>query len=181
MLEVENLSYHRNGCHVLSDINFKVESGTCLFLRGQNGSGKSTLLKILAGLLPVQQGTLVIDGTQTANNHDFIAANIEYVGHLNALKKQMTLWDNLQFWIDLSGLGALETLEPKFNDTMGISTFKSQLTHVCSEGQTRRLALSRLSISKKKYGYQMNLLRLWIKGPLKALFDSSTDIALRGG
>ena len=149
MLEVENLSYQRNGRDVFSDINFKVEPGTCLLLKGPNGSGKSTLLRVLAGLLPVQQGTLVINQNKTKDNYDFIASNIEFVGHLSAVKKQMTLWDNLQFWADVSGIGPLDTTKPKFNDPLHISSFKNQLTDLCSEGQVRRLALSRLSISKK--------------------------------
>ena len=149
MLEVENLSYQRNGRNVFSDINFKIESGTCLILEGPNGSGKSTLLRVLAGLLPVQQGTLVINQSKITNNYDFIAAEIEFVGHLSAVKKQMTLWDNLQFWTDIAGIGPIETLEPKFNDPLNIFSFKNQLTNLSSEGQIRRLALSRLSLSKK--------------------------------
>ena len=149
MLEVENLSYHRNGRPVFSDINFKVEPGNCLLLKGPNGSGKSTLLRVLAGLLPVQQGKLVINQNRTNDHYDFIAANIEFVGHLSAVKKQMTLWDNLQFWTDISGIGPLDRLEPKFNDPLSIDSFKNQLTFLCSEGQIRRLALSRLAISKK--------------------------------
>ena len=149
MLEVENLSYHRNGSHVFSDINFKVGPGTCLLLEGPNGSGKSTLLRVLAGLLPVQQGTLIINQNKITDNYDFLAANIEFVGHLSAVKKQMTLWDNLKFWTIVSGIGALDQLEPKFNDPLSIHSFKDQLTHLCSEGQIRRLALSKLPISKK--------------------------------
>ena len=150
MLEAENLSYQRNGRHIFSGINFKIEPGSCLHVQGPNGSGKSTLLRVLAGLLPVQTGTLVINGNQAARNFDFIAEHVEYVGHLNALKKQMTLWDNLQFWADVSGIGILDKLKPEFRDPMKVSSFKNQVTQLCSEGQIRRLALSRLSITKKK-------------------------------
>ena len=149
MLEAENLSYHRNGRHIFSGINFKIEPGTCLLVEGPNGSGKSTLLRVLAGLLPVQTGTLVINGNQAAHNFDFIVENIEYVGHLNAVKKQMSLWDNLQFWADVSGIGSLDKLKPDFKDPMKVFSFKNQVTQLCSEGQIRRLALSRLSITKK--------------------------------
>ena len=149
MLEAENLSYHRNGRHIFSGINFKIEPGTCLLVEGPNGSGKSTLLRVLAGLLPVQTGTLVINGNQAAHNFDFIVENIEYVGHLNAVKKQMSLWDNLQFWADVSGIGSLDKLKSGFKDPMKVFSFTNQVTQLCSEGQIRRLALSRLSITNK--------------------------------
>ena len=150
MLKIENLSYHRNGRHIFSDINFKVESGTYLVVEGPNGSGKSTLLRILAGLLPIQEGALKIYGNEITNNYDFLAQNVEYVGHLNAVKKQMSLWDNLQFWNDVSGFEVLNNLKLKINDPMKISSFKDQFAYLCSAGQIRRVALSRLATSKKK-------------------------------
>ena len=165
MLEIENLSYQRDGRNLFSDINFKVEPGTCLLLKGPNGSGKSTLLRIMAGLISLQQGKLVINQNRTTDNYDFIAKNIEFVGHLSAVKKQMTLWDNLQFWADVSEIGPLETLEPKFNDPLSISSFKNQLTFLCSEGQIRRLALSRLAISKKN---------IWLLDEPTTSLDQST-------
>ncbi len=40
-------------------LSFQVARGECLVLVGRNGSGKSTLLKMLAGLVPPTEGTLV--------------------------------------------------------------------------------------------------------------------------
>ena len=40
-------------------LTFRVAPGECLVLLGRNGSGKSTLLKLLAGLAPVSEGSVV--------------------------------------------------------------------------------------------------------------------------
>lgn len=64
---------------VLDDISFKVEHGSVLVVLGPSGSGKSTLLRTIAGLEPIQGGTIsindqVIDagkpGTERAGRSD---------------------------------------------------------------------------------------------------------------
>lgn len=47
---------------VLEDVSFSVEAGECFGVVGHNGSGKSTLLQLLAGIYPVDRGTIDIRG-----------------------------------------------------------------------------------------------------------------------
>ena len=46
----------------LHNITFNIESGDLLGIIGSNGSGKSTILKILAGIMPPTEGTVVVNG-----------------------------------------------------------------------------------------------------------------------
>ena len=150
MLKVEFLSYHRDGLQIFSGMSFNVAAGTCMFVTGQNGSGKTTLLRLLAGFLPVQQGKITINGTEISKNHDFIAQNIDYLGHRNATKNQLTVWENLTFWNSICEPLDRIDLEKNFNDTMLISSIKNQPISICSSGQKRRVALTRLHMSNKK-------------------------------
>jgi len=43
---------------LFQNLSFKLEKGKCLAIIGKNGKGKSTLLNVLAGELPLQQGSL---------------------------------------------------------------------------------------------------------------------------
>lgn len=51
---------------VLDDISFTVKEGEVVGITGPNGSGKTTLLKILAGIIPFDNGTVNIKGKITA-------------------------------------------------------------------------------------------------------------------
>jgi ABC-type polysaccharide/polyol phosphate transport system ATPase subunit len=46
----------------LEDINLEVRPGEAVGLIGQNGSGKSTLLKVIAGIIPPDEGTVEVGG-----------------------------------------------------------------------------------------------------------------------
>jgi ABC-type multidrug transport system ATPase subunit len=63
MLEVriQNAGF-KEGETVLSDVNFSVKSGEVLAIVGESGIGKSTLLKTIAGLIPVFDGEILLDG-----------------------------------------------------------------------------------------------------------------------
>jgi zinc transport system ATP-binding protein len=62
-IEVKNLSFSYNSEVVLNNISFAVTKGDYLGIIGPNGGGKTTLVKILLGLLPFKEGSVVVNGT----------------------------------------------------------------------------------------------------------------------
>ena len=61
-LRVRDLTVSYNRVPALHHIAFDVSCGQCVALLGPNGAGKSTLLKALAGLLPIETGTIDFHG-----------------------------------------------------------------------------------------------------------------------
>ena len=61
-LRVRDLTVSYNRIPALHHIAFDVPCGQCVALLGPNGAGKSTLLKALAGLLPIETGTIAFHG-----------------------------------------------------------------------------------------------------------------------
>lgn len=64
MLTVEGLTKKFGTRRVLDDVSFAVESGEVLGLIGPNGAGKTTVLECLAGLLPVDSGSVKYKGNE---------------------------------------------------------------------------------------------------------------------
>ncbi|CAM3948982.1 ABC transporter ATP-binding protein [Alkalicoccus chagannorensis] len=64
VLELQAVSAFRSDTPILSDINLRIQAGTCTALTGQNGAGKSTLLQVISALLPKAAGRVMFLGQE---------------------------------------------------------------------------------------------------------------------
>lgn len=81
MLELEHVSKTFNAGTInekpaLVDISLKVEEGDFITVIGGNGAGKSTMLNAIAGVWPVDEGTIRIDGKDVTGLPDFRRASL---------------------------------------------------------------------------------------------------------
>lgn len=137
------LAARRGGRSVFENLSFSVAAGQLLAITGPNGAGKSTLLRLIAGLVRPAAGTIVLDPPA----RDGMAAEIHYLGHLDALKPNLGLAENLGFWRRLwrgSGVTIGEAL-----DRVGLGALAELPAGVLSAGQRRRAAIARLLLDRR--------------------------------
>lgn len=73
-IEIKNLSHtyneddHRE--ETIHDLSLSIERGEFVALLGHNGSGKSTLAKLITGILDIQSGQIIADGTDVSKISD---------------------------------------------------------------------------------------------------------------
>jgi heme exporter protein A len=144
-LIAENLGGERGGDTVFSDIGFALEEGQALVVTGPNGSGKSTLLRVIAGLLPVAEGSVKIEGGGEA--FPSVASACHYLGHQNAMKPALSVEENLRFWRDFNGDGQLGVEEGL--ETVGLGGIGHLPFGYLSTGQRRRAAIAKLLVSHR--------------------------------
>jgi heme exporter protein A len=161
-LSVSDLSCSRGGRPVLRGIGFALEDGETLLLRGPNGAGKSTLLRALAGLLPAS-GRIELDGS---HDPDARAERLAFAGHLDAVKGQLTVAENLAFWAALAGGSAAAALA-----AFDLAPLADRPAHLCSAGQRRRLGLARLLLAPR---------RLWLLDEPTVALDAAAEARLLG-
>ncbi len=163
-LNVTNLFCRRSDRLILSDLTFSVEPGRALLVQGPNGVGKSTLLRVLAGLTQPENGTVALGATSLTNPDDW-PAQIAYLGHLDAVKPQLTFAQNLRFWADLYGQGDLT----KALAALNLTHLADQPAQIASAGQKKRLALARLLLANR---------RLWLLDEPLASLDKDSQVTL---
>ncbi|MXU65553.1 heme ABC exporter ATP-binding protein CcmA [Oceanomicrobium pacificus] len=149
-LLVSDLGCLRGGRMIFSGLSFEVAAGELTVLRGPNGAGKSTCLRMLAGLIPVTDGTVTLNGASLGADHDAVQEQTSYAGHLDAIKPQMSVAENLRFWarIDADGPQADARLADAL-DLWHLAPLADRPAFACSAGQKRRLGLARLSLSDR--------------------------------
>lgn len=86
---------------VLNGVNLKVEKGSTHVVLGGSGSGKSVLLKCLLGLLPMDDGRIMVDGEDITllKPADQMALMRKFgmLFQAGALFDSMTVWENVAF------------------------------------------------------------------------------------
>ncbi len=55
---------------IFENFNLSIEKGSFVAVLGHNGSGKSTIAKLANGIIVPQNGRVVVDGMETANDDD---------------------------------------------------------------------------------------------------------------
>ena len=75
IVEIKHLSFSYNRQKILEDINLTIEERDFFAVIGPNGGGKSTLLKLILGLIPAQEGSILTFGEPPTKN----LAKIGYV------------------------------------------------------------------------------------------------------
>ncbi|TPE53844.1 heme ABC exporter ATP-binding protein CcmA [Amaricoccus solimangrovi] len=143
---VTDLSCARSGRAVLRGVGFAIPEGRARLLRGPNGAGKTTLLRVLAGLLAPSAGEAELDGARLAAEPERYGENLAYCGHLDSLKPQLTVGENLRFWAALFGGGPLGPAVAAFD----LEPLLDRPVHACSAGQKRRAGLARLLLAPRR-------------------------------
>jgi len=130
-----------------------LEAGRWLYVAGANGVGKTSLLRMICGLAPIESGDICWNGTSIHAQRDSYRRDLCYLGHLNALQESMTVRENIAFSAALGGFAPGMARTQDVLARFGLKGRGEQLVRHLSQGQKRRVALSRLALSPA---------RLWV-------------------
>ncbi len=97
LLEVRGISRAFGSTRALQDVHVAVRAGSVHALVGENGAGKSTLGKIIAGVLPPDQGELLLRGVPVSfrSPRQALEHGIAYVAQELALVPRLTVAQNV--------------------------------------------------------------------------------------
>ena len=145
LLEVKNLSCIRDDRVLFEGLSFSLKNSQVLLLEGKNGSGKTSLLRIICGFREQDAGE--IHWCDSAVKDSEYYAEMAYVGHLDGIKKELTVIENLKMSLALSQAARYSIVQALAK--VNLAGYDHALVQSLSAGQKRRLSLARLLITKK--------------------------------
>lgn len=143
ILEARNLCCVRDDRVLFESLDFTLETGQILLLEGENGAGKTSLLRILCGFREPDTGNIFWQGEEIDRTR--YHTDMAYVGHMDGIKKELTVSENLKLSLSLGQPGKL-TIAQALNKVK-LNGYDDTLVQALSAGQKRRLSLARLLIT----------------------------------
>jgi heme exporter protein A len=133
---------------LFAQVGFRLGKGELLYLRGANGAGKTSLLRMLCGLSAPEAGQILWDGAPIKSLGDSFRQDLFYLGHANALQEALTVNENLMFFSALGGAAVSAQDILNALASLGLRGSGNRLVRHLSQGQKRRVALSRLMLNR---------------------------------
>ncbi|ELY6244108.1 taurine ABC transporter ATP-binding subunit [Cronobacter universalis] len=183
MLQVSHLHASFDGKPALADISLTLNDGELLVVLGPSGCGKTTLLNLIAGFLPVETGSITLDGRAVTGP----GADRGVVFQHEGLLPWRSVLDNVAFGLQLQGVGreARRALARQMLAKVGLEGAENRFIWQLSGGQRQRVGIARalaadpqLLLLDEPFGaldaftreqMQTLLLRLWATSGKKVL------------
>ena len=143
------------------DLDLSIDAGKTVALLGPNGAGKSTTVEVLAGLLPIDRGSVTIGQTvvDDPNSRVFVPPESRRVGVVfqdYLLFEHLSVLDNVAFGLTNGptisskqrrfGLGnrrAARTAAAGWLERLGLTELGTRRPSTLSGGQAQRVAVAR--------------------------------------
>jgi len=144
MIHLTNLSKQYGRTRAVDDINLKISKGEIFGFIGPNGAGKTTTIKMMGGILAPSDGSVIIDGTNMAEEPEKAKLKIGLIPDRPFLYDKLTGMEFLKFISDIYGVNASDFKE-KADALLAMFSLKDrgdELIESYSHGMKQRLIMA---------------------------------------
>ncbi len=141
---VEHVSMHFGEIGAVRDISLTVAPGQIFGIVGSDGAGKSTLLRMIATMIKPAAGRIAVDGRDVVTEKRRVKDLIGYMPQRFGLYPDLTVDENLQFFMDIFGLPGEERKRrrEKYLGFSNLLPFADRPAGALSGGMKQKLGLA---------------------------------------
>jgi NitT/TauT family transport system ATP-binding protein len=142
-IALEQVGFGLGGVAIYDALSFDVKPAEFVCLLGPSGCGKSTALRLIGDLLPVQEGTILVEGRRPAEAWERLA----YVFQSPRLLPWKDALDNAAFGLEMRApampAGERRGRAARQLERMGIGRDAHKMPSMLSGGERQRVAIAR--------------------------------------
>jgi lipopolysaccharide export system ATP-binding protein len=140
---------------VVSDVSLTVESGEVVGLLGPNGAGKTTCFYMILGLVPIDQGSVRLDGQDVTHLPIYRRSRLglSYLPQEASIFRRLNVAQNIQAVLELQGVEA-EEMEARLEnllDDLHIGHLRASPAVSLSGGERRRVEIARALATNPRF------------------------------
>ncbi len=149
IITAKNISKSYGSQAAVKDLSLEIQRGEFFGFLGPNGAGKTTTIRMLTGILPPDQGEIIIQGKNHTQRKD-IAKMIGVIPESRGFYHWMTGEEYLHFFAQLYGIIKPERTISQLLKQVGLLERKRAKIATYSRGMKQRLGLARALINGPK-------------------------------
>ncbi|HUN90620.1 MAG TPA: LPS export ABC transporter ATP-binding protein [Burkholderiaceae bacterium] len=160
-LKVDNLAKRFGSRLVVRDVSLSVDAGEVVGLLGPNGAGKTTCFYMVVGLVPMDGGTITLDGRSIAHLpiHRRARLGLSYLPQEASVFRRLTVEENIRAVLelqldehgrDLSPAAIDQRLDELLRE-LQIEHLRTNPAQSLSGGERRRVEIARALASRPRF------------------------------
>lgn len=150
-IQIQGLHKSYAGVPVLKGVHFEVKPGEIFVLMGPSGSGKSVLLRHLIGLETPNEGSILVNGRELADETLRDECRMAMVFQSGALLNSLTVGENVGLYLREHRLmpeEKIETVVAEKLELVGLAGQEARQVSELSGGMRKRVAIARALITE---------------------------------
>ena len=138
---VEGARKHFGAVPVFDSLDLAVRDGETVCIVGPSGCGKTTLLRAMHGLVPLDGGRVLVDGTVVTGPRRNVAMVFQHFG----LMPWKRVRENVAYGVELAGLPreVVDQRVARYIELVGLTGTERQYPYQLSGGMQQRVGLAR--------------------------------------
>jgi ABC-2 type transport system ATP-binding protein len=140
-IRVRDLWVRFGSVEAVRGIDISAYAGRATALLGRNGAGKSTTMRVLAGVIPPSEGTVLVDGVDVKADALTVKRSTGYCPDVGGLVPRATPWEHLQLAARLRRMEGWETRAQDLLERFELGDAAHRVTGGFSHGMGRRLSV----------------------------------------
>ncbi|WP_232320541.1 ABC transporter ATP-binding protein [Rhodococcus sp. WMMA185] len=149
-LSLSNVTYRFGDFTAVKNLSLEIEAGECFGLLGPNGAGKTTTIRLLATLLPLQDGQVRVFGKDLRTQSMAVRRLLGYVPQQLSIEGALTARENVSWFARLYDVPRSER-RSRVNEVLemvDLGDVADRLASSFSGGMVRRLELAQALVNR---------------------------------